>query len=168
MASKRTSDDEKPATEAAESSALVLLRQDHREAERFFTEYKKLDGQAEKEALAVKICLALRVHTQIEEEIFYTAAREVLDSTEIIDEAIVEHAAAKQLIDEIEGMEVGDQLLDAKIKVLGEQIHHHVEEEENKLFPKLNEKLDQETIVQQMTTLNQELLAEVVEHGDAL
>ena len=157
------------ATNTVGGSAFSLLEQDHREAERFFGEYEKLDNKAEREALAIKICLALRVHTQIEEEIFYPAAREALDSPELIDEALVEHAAAKQLLDEIESMEVGDQLLDAKVKVLGEQIRHHVQEEEKELFPKLkNGKLDEKSLAEQMSALKQELLAEVAEQGDAL
>ena len=87
----------------------------------------------------------------------------------MIDEAIVEHTAAKQLIAEIEAMEVGDQLLDAKIKVLGEQIRHHVEEEEKELFPKLqNAKLDLDALGREMAALKQELVAEVIKGGDAL
>jgi hypothetical protein len=87
----------------------------------------------------------------------------------LIDEAIVEHTAAKQLIAEIEAMEVGDQLLDAKIKVLGEQIRHHVEEEEKELFPKLqNAKLDLDALGREMAALKQELVAEVIKGGDAL
>jgi len=167
MPTKRSSKTETTHTEGR--SALALLQHDHREAERLFAEYEKLDRAEQKEALAVKICLALRVHTQIEEEIFYPAARQVLDSPEMIDEAIVEHAAAKQLIDDIEAMEVGDQLIDAKVKVLGEQIRHHVQEEEDELFPKLTGgKLDETSLAEKMTALKQELLAEVAEHGDAL
>jgi hypothetical protein len=109
------------------------------------------------------------VHTRIEEEIFYPEARGAIDNPELIDEAIVEHTAAKQLIAEIEAMEVGDQLLDAKIKVLGEQIRHHVEEEEKELFPKLqNAKLDLDALGREMPALKQELVAEVIKGGDAL
>ena len=77
----------------------------------------------------------MTVHTQIEEEIFYPAAREAIEKSELIDEAIVEHGSAKQLIAEIEEMDTGDELYDAKVKVLGEQVRHHVEEEEDELFP---------------------------------
>jgi iron-sulfur cluster repair protein YtfE (RIC family) len=154
---------------SAQTSALSLLEQDHREVEAFFEEYETLTKAEEKEALAVKICLSLQVHTRIEEEIFYPAARGAIDNPELIDEAIVEHTAAKQLIAEIEAMEVGDQLLDAKVKVLGEQIRHHVEEEENELFPKLqNGKLDLDALGGEMASLKQELVAELIEGGDAL
>jgi hypothetical protein len=152
-----------------QTSALSLLEQDHREVEGFFDEYETLTKAEEKEALAVKICLALEVHTRIEEEIFYPAARGAIDNPELIDEATVEHTAAKQLIAEIEAMEVGDQLLDAKVKVLGEQIRHHVEEEENELFPKLQKgKLDLDALGREMGALKQELVAEVIEGGEAL
>ena len=154
---------------AGTDNAFSLLQQDHREVETYFDDYETLQNQQEKEALALKICLALQVHTKIEEEIFYPAARGALDNPELIDEAIVEHAAAKQLIAEIEAMEVGDQLLDAKMKVLGEQIQHHVEEEENELFPQLQGgKLDPEKLGQQMAARKQELLNSIAEDADSL
>src|SRR5947209_7453710 len=152
----------------AEGSALDLLQQDHREVEGYFEEYANLKGHEDKEALALKICLALQVHARIEEEVFYPAARGVLENGDLIDEAIVEHASAKQLIAEIESMEVGDQLLDAKVKVLGEQIQHHVQEEENELFPQLEGKLDLERVGQEMARLREEILTEVAEGADTL
>src|SRR3954465_12313704 len=129
-----TKADEKPST--PKNSALTLLEQDHREVDAYFEEYEKAQGQA-KEAIALKICLALQVHAQVEEEIFYPAARDAIEHPELIDEPLVEHASAKQLIAEIEGGEAGDSLYEAKVRVLGEQIRHHVEEEENQLFPEV-------------------------------
>src|SRR3954452_24858958 len=118
-------------------SALDLLEQDHREVEGLFDEYEKLEDTDEKERIALKICLALTVHTQIEEEVFYPAVCEAIEKSELIDEALVEHASAKQLISEIEEMDANDELYDAKVKVLGEQVRHHVEEEEDELFPEV-------------------------------
>src|SRR5215208_1103480 len=115
-------------------SAIDLLEEDHRLVEGFFEEYEDLEAATEKGQLGLKICLALQVHAQIEEEIFYPAACEAIKQDELIDEAIVEHAAAKQLIAEIEGMDASDELYDARVKVLGEQVSHHIEEEEDKLF----------------------------------
>jgi hemerythrin superfamily protein len=161
-----TKADEKPS--AAKNSALTLLEQDHREVEAYFEEYETAQGEA-KEAVALKICLALQVHAQIEEEIFYPAVRDVIENRELLDEAIVEHAAAKQLIAEIEAMEVGDQLRDAKVKVLGEQIRHHVQEEEGELFPQIGDgKLDLESLGREMADLKQELLKEVAEGGEPM
>jgi hemerythrin superfamily protein len=103
-------------------SAIALLKQDHREVEGYFEKYEELEDDGAKAELAEKICLALKVHTQIEEEIFYPAARNATQDHDLLDEAVVEHAGAKHLIGEIEAMEVGDDLFDAKITVLGEQI----------------------------------------------
>jgi hypothetical protein len=86
----------------------------------WFKDYEKLEDDIGKQALADKICLALTVHAQIEEEIFYPAARGEIDDDDLLDEAEVEHASAKQLIAEIQGMKAGDRLFDAKVKVLGE------------------------------------------------
>jgi hemerythrin superfamily protein len=141
MATKRTkttsgsNDIERAPTQ--EMSAIDILEADHRQVEEFFNDYEELDNVNDKQQLAVKICTALQAHTQIEEEIFYPAAREAIESTDLIDEAIVEHASAKQLIGEIENMKPGDDLYDAKIKVLQEQVLHHVEEEEGELFPEV-------------------------------
>src|SRR4051795_12373307 len=142
-------------------SALDLLEEDHREVEGFFDEYEELEDADEKERIALKICLALTVHTQIEEEIFYPAVREAIEKAELIDEAIVEHASAKQLISEIEEMDANDELYGAKVKVLGEQVRHHVEEEEDELFPEIeSSELDLEALGKKMAARKAALLKE--------
>ena len=114
------------------------MEQDHREAEEWFDEYDELkEDDNRKEELAEKICLALKVHAQIEEEIFYPWARKATKDNDLIDEAVVEHATVKNLIGEIEAMEVGEELYDAKMRVLGEMVKHHIKEEEKELFPEL-------------------------------
>jgi len=117
--------------------AIALLKSDHKEVKGWFKQYEKLDDDGEKGELAARICKALTVHTQIEEEIFYPEVRAETEEDDLLDEAKVEHASAKQLIAEIEGMEAGEELYDAKVKVLGEYVNHHVEEEEEELFPKV-------------------------------
>ena len=109
--------------------AITLLKKDHREVEGMFDEYEQLDDEREKLALFRQIALALKVHTQIEEEIFYPAERGEVED-DMLDEAQVEHDGAKKLIAEIEGMQPSEELYDAKVKVLGEYIRHHVKEEE--------------------------------------
>jgi hypothetical protein len=109
--------------------AVKLLKTDHREVEDMFDEYEQLEADAEKLALFKKIALALKVHTQIEEEIFYPAERGDVED-DLLDEARVEHDGAKKLIAEIEAMQPGEDLYDAKVRVLGEYIKHHVKEEE--------------------------------------
>ena len=109
--------------------AVSLLKKDHREVEHMFDEYEQLEADAEKLALFNKIALALKVHTQIEEEILYPEERGEVED-DMLDEAYVEHAGAKKLIAEIEGMSPDEEFYDAKVKVLGEYIKHHVKEEE--------------------------------------
>uniref|UniRef100_B0T0A5 Hemerythrin HHE cation binding region protein n=1 Tax=Caulobacter sp. (strain K31) TaxID=366602 RepID=B0T0A5_CAUSK len=109
--------------------AITLLKKDHREVDGWFDEYEQLEADAEKLALFNKIALALKVHTRIEEEIFYPEERGQIED-DMLDEAYVEHDGAKKLIAEIEAMQPGDEYYDAKVKVLGEYIKHHVKEEE--------------------------------------
>src|ERR1700753_1418393 len=109
--------------------AITLLKKDHRQVEEWFDEYEQLEANAEKRALFEKIALALKVHTTIDEEIFYAEERGDVED-DMLDEAQVEHDGAKKLIAEIEAMKPGEDLYDAKVKVLGEYIKHHVKEEE--------------------------------------
>lgn len=119
--------------------AIALLEADHREVEGYFESFEGAETPGQKKLLARRICAALRVHAQIEEELFYPAARKAARDNDLLDEAIVEHAGAKVLIAEIEAMQPGMPLFDAKIAVLGEQVRHHVREEEGELFPKVRE-----------------------------
>jgi hemerythrin superfamily protein len=150
-------------TQDAFPSTLELLEQDHREVEEWFDEYNELkEEDNRKGALAEKICLALKVHAQIEEEIFYPRAREATKDNDLIDEATVEHATVKHLIVEIEGMEVGEELYDAKIRVLGEMVKHHIKEEEEELFPELvPTKMDLDAVGKELAKRKEELMAEM-------
>lgn len=125
----------KPDTATEIFDAIALLEADHAEVKTAFDAFEDLETEREKKALANKICIALIIHAQIEEEIFYPAARKAMTDDDLLDEATVEHACAKTLIAEIEAMEPNEPLYDAKVKVLGEQIRHHVKEEEQELFP---------------------------------
>jgi hypothetical protein len=146
---------------AKPADAIKLLKDDHKEVKTFFKQYESLEDDGEKRALADRICAALKVHTQIEEEIFYPAVREAIDDDDLLDEAEVEHASAKQLIAEIQAMEVGDRLFDAKVTVLGEYVDHHVEEEEGEMFPESREgDLDLKALGVQMAERKAELMAQ--------
>ncbi|QGZ96117.1 hemerythrin domain-containing protein [Terricaulis silvestris] len=131
-------------TRKAAPDAIKLLKDDHRQVEEWFEAFEKTNSGSKKQKLADDICLALKVHTQIEEEIFYPACREAGLEEDLMDEADVEHDGAKKLIAEIEAGKPGDDHWDAKVKVLSEMIKHHVKEEEQRdgMFAKAKKKAD--------------------------
>lgn len=118
--------------------AIALLKQDHANVKAMFKDFAGLGERAfaSKKRLADKICLELTRHATAEEELFYPALRAASKAAEdLVDEATVEHATAKDLIAQIGEMDPHDELFDAKVTVLGEYIDHHVKEEEGELFP---------------------------------
>lgn len=154
-----------PADES-QPDAIYLLTSDHEKVKTMFETYADLveaeaDGD-ERQALAEQICQALTVHATIEEEIFYPTARNALEEQDLLDEAEVEHASAKDLIAQIMDMDPDEELFDAKVTVLGEYIEHHVREEEDEMFPKVREsELDLEALGEQMQIRKEELMSEL-------
>ena len=112
--------------------AIALLKADHRKVEALFEQFEKASGDGRKRKLAEEICMELTVHTKIEEEIFYPACMGKVEEGDL-NEAYVEHDGAKVLIAEIEAGGPDDDFYDAKVKVLSEQIAHHVQEEEQRV-----------------------------------
>jgi len=142
--------------------AVALLKADHRAVEKLFGQYEKARGEDRKEQIAQQICLELRVHMQIEEEIFYPTSREFLKDDDIVNEAVVEHQSGKDLIEQIEGLSPSDEMYDAKVTVLQELIEHHVEEEEKEYFPQTQKtEMDMKAIGEQLTVRKQELMDEM-------
>ena len=136
-------------TETDVQDAITLLTEDHEHVKSLFEQYEQLGERAHvsKQKLALQICTELTKHATAEEEIFYTAVRAATKDEDMVDEAVVEHASAKDLIAQIISMEPSDDLYDAKVKVLGELIDHHVKEEEGEMFPKARKaKLDLEAL----------------------
>ena len=119
--------------------AIALLTEDHKRVQQLFKEFEALGDKAtsSKRELAEQICNELTIHTAIEEEIFYPAAREAIDDDDLMDEADVEHSAAKDLIAQIQEMDADGSHYDAKVKVLGEEVEHHIGEEQDEMFPKI-------------------------------
>lgn len=152
--------------DASSLDATELLVADHKEVKRLFKDYNKLVEQGadveEKTALALQICAMLTAHATVEEELFYPAAREVLGEDEdLVDEADVEHATAKDLITQIEAGTPDDPLYDARVKVLGEYIDHHVKEEEGEIFPKVRKSdMDLDALGEEMAARRAELLGQ--------
>ena len=149
----------------ARADAIALLRADHKHVDGLFKSFDKFKEDDESKAELVReICNELKVHTTIEEEIFYPAAREAMDDVDLLDEADVEHASAKQLIHDLETMQPGDDHYDAKVTVLGEYIRHHVKEEQNEMFPKIRKtNLDLKELGARLRQRKSELVANA--HG---
>lgn len=151
-----------------EKDACDLLDQQHKLVKKMFKEYDELAGSkargniAKRKDIAIQICQNLTAHAQIEEEIFYPAVRAALKETDLVAEAEVEHQTAKDLIAQIEGMDTPDEMYDAKVKVLGEYIDHHVKEERNEMFPKARaaRKLDLVAMRGELEARFEELMAE--------
>lgn len=142
--------------------AAEMLRQDHRKVKELFREFSELGDRAikSKQRLAEQIFHELEVHTRLEEEIFYPKAREAQAELEdVVAEGYEEHHVADVLMEEIRALDPSDEAFDAKMKVLCESIHHHIEEEETELLPDAERALrDQmESITEQMRALRQEL-----------
>jgi len=149
---------------AAKMDAIKLLKSDHAEVAEMFDKYENgRVPKARKAALAQKICAALTVHAQIEEEIFYPAAREAggKEVEDMLNEAEVEHGSVKELIAALEAGSPEDQLFDAQVKVMSEWVKHHVKEEENELFPKIRKSgMDLEEVGAQLAQRKAELTSE--------
>jgi hemerythrin superfamily protein len=119
--------------------AIAMLMADHKKVKKLFSDFDKLKeegGDENKSAIVNQICNELKIHTELEERIFYPAVRKAIDDSDLMDEALVEHAGAKELIAQLEDASPDDDLYDAKVTVLSEQIDHHVKEEEGQMFPK--------------------------------
>jgi len=144
--------------------AIELLKADHREVDGWFDDFEKTDSAPKKKKLAGQICKALKVHTQIEEEIFYPACREAGLSEDLMDEADIEHDSAKKLIEEIEAGKPGDDHWDARVKVLSEMIRHHVkaEEEHGGMFSKAKKAdIDLDELGEEMQARKDELMKQI-------
>lgn len=127
-----------PKTTAAAKDAIALLRADHEAVSGLFADYEKTRSEAKRKALVAEICTALSVHAQIEEEIFYPAVKAALKDKLLVPEATIEHGGIKDLIAQLEGLEPGGEMYDAKVQVLSEYVKHHVKEEQSEMFPKAN------------------------------
>lgn len=145
---------------ASPQEATALLRADHKLVARLFDQFEKARSASKKKALVARICKELRVHTQIEEEIFYPAFQIALKDHELVPEANVEHGSVKDLIAQVEGLEPGGDDYDARVKVMGEFVKHHVKEEHTEMFPKAKKsKLDLRELGGRMLARKQELMA---------
>jgi hypothetical protein len=150
------------------TDAIALLKADHRTVEELFSTFENARGEQRKQALAEQICTELKIHTMIEEEIFYPAFRGKIED-DTLDEAYVEHDGAKVLINDIMAGGAGEEFYDAKVKVLQEQIEHHVEEEEKRsegMFAQCRDTdVDLVALRDQMAARKEELMAQAESGG---
>lgn len=148
---------------AEKKDAIALLKADHDKVQKLFEQFTRASGEGRKEKLALEICRELTVHAQIEEEIFYPACKGKVDE-ELLKEGYVEHDAAKLLIAEIESGGPGDEFYDAKMKVLCEEVDHHIKEEEKRmdgLFAQARKAgLDMDALGEQLAARKAELMKE--------
>ncbi|MES2492938.1 MAG: hemerythrin domain-containing protein [Pseudomonadota bacterium] len=139
--------------------AIALLKADHQQVDELFKKFENAKSDGDKKALVNAICIALKVHTRIEEDIFYPAAFAATGEAALLQEAQVEHASARDLIAQIEAGNPGEALFDARVKVLGEYVRHHVQEEETELFPLCRKsQLDLDALGRTMAARKQALL----------
>jgi hemerythrin superfamily protein len=156
-----------PTTKALD--AVALLKADHRKVEDLFEKFEAAKTASQKKALATEICMALSVHATIEEEIFYPACTGQIEEEDMIGEAYVEHDGAKVLIAELADSDPASEFYDAKMKVLSEDIKHHVKEEERRgegLFAQAKEAgLDLDALGARLMARKQQLLAQFKANG---
>ena len=151
---------------STKTDALAMLKADHDKVKKMFKDFEKLEANEseEKAQLVRQACAELKVHTQLENEIVYPAVREAIEEDDLMDEALVEHQAAEELISQLEQMEPGDEMYDAKFTVLGEYVSHHIAEEQKEMFPKAKKaKIDLAGLGEQMMARKQELMKDVPE-----
>ena len=142
-------------------NALELLKEDHAKVKQSFKEFEKMDQEdkATMQEMVRAVLADLKAHATIEEEIFYPAVRAAIEDEDLMNEAQVEHASAKELIAQLEGMKADDPLFSATFTVLGEYVLHHVKEEESEMFAQVRKaKLDLEELGAKMMARKQELL----------
>ena len=149
-----------PRAAAQPKDAVAMLKADHTKVSGLFEQFEKSRAASTKKKLVAQICMELTVHTTLEEEIFYPAVKAALKDHELVPEANVEHAAVKDLIAQVKGLEPDGEMYDARVKVMGEFVKHHVKEEQNEMFPKAKKtKLDLVALGERMAERKAELLA---------
>jgi hemerythrin-like domain-containing protein len=152
-----------PKTRSKSAAAIEMLKEDHAKVKKAFKEFETMDRSDTETCrqLVQTVCEDLKVHTTLEEEIFYPAVREAIEDEDIMNEASVEHETAKMLIEQLENMEPDDPNYYATFTVLGEYVMHHVKEEEGEMFPEAKKAgVDMEALGQRMQERKSELLSQ--------
>ncbi len=144
---------------ASKTDALALLKQDHDDVKALFKRFDATSTDKQRRPIATQICDALRLHAEVEEDIFYPAMRAAIAETDLVDEAEVEHQSVKYLISQIEDENLSSEMFRANVTVLKEYVEHHVTEEEQEMFPKAKAaKVD-------LAELGKAMMAAKADHG---
>ena len=144
--------------------AIDMLKQDHDRVEKAFKDFERMDRQDAEacRALIEGVCEELKLHTTLEEEVFYPALREAIDDEDLLNEAAVEHETARMLIEQLENMGTDDPNYFATFTVLGEYVHHHIKEEQGEMFPAAKKaRLDLVALGERMRARKEELAGEI-------
>jgi hemerythrin superfamily protein len=146
---------------SAGKDAIAILRADHKLVSGLFDDFEKTRSSARKAKIVEQICVELTAHALVEEEIFYPAVKAALKDKELVPEATVEHQSVKDLIAQVRGVQPDGEMYDAKVKVMGEFVKHHVKEEQNEMFPKAKaSRLDMVALGVQILARKEQLLAQ--------
>lgn len=124
--------------QAISSTVLEMLKEDHEKVKQLFEDFESAEGKEQAEIAATAIT-ELEVHADLEEKLIYPAIREEVDEEEMMNEAVEEHHLVHILIKELKKLKPKDEVFQAKFKVLGEVVRHHIEEEESEMLPKAQE-----------------------------
>lgn len=146
----------------AREEIIAMLVDDHKRAKKAFRDFEKLmesDDQQSAQALAEQTVAELAIHAELEEQLFYPAAREVIKEEDLVDEAEVEHMTFKVLMQQLQELDAQDDKYAATFKVLGEYVKHHVKEEESEMFPQVgSNRVDWPGLLTQMQEMRQQLM----------
>ena len=155
---------------AEQKAVLSMLLDDHRKVKKIFKDFESEKDAQKKQSMVTEVCNELTVHTRIEEEKFYPFLREQNEKVfgDMLNEALVEHASAKELISQLRQMTPDDEFYDAKVTVLGEYVNHHVTEEEDEMFTKvISKKVDLRELEEPMKQLKEQAMADEEKGGSA-
>lgn len=141
--------------------ATELLKSDHDNVKKLFGQFEGAGSEQNKRDLGEKIVQELKVHTQVEEEIFYPAVRKQAGLEDLVREAREEHGEVKQLISKVEGLEPSDREYDSTMREIKQDVEHHVREEEEEMFPKVEQQManELESLGAQLQERKQQLLS---------
>ena len=150
-------------------NAVQLIKQDHKKVASLFQKYQKTKGAEAKRKIAEQAMEQLEIHSKLEEEIFYPAAKKEIEDSDLINEAVKEHGTVKELIEELRGMSPGDEEFEEKWSELVENVEHHVQEEESELLPEVEDtEIDLSEFGEEMAERKEELMEEnSLEHNSS-